>query len=225
MSRNRDPQGKPRSHGGGCAPRLSSTTLGGRTHDMTLSTSTDTSVSPDTTTPAQRLLDGCLLLAPLAYLALDCSYAVRGWDDGPTAALHIVAAALYGLAALALVSRVPGRTQAVLLVVAVLGMIGNAGVGENTLHIALGGNDLFDARGPANLFKTIGFFFPLTFLLAAMSLRRRTPAWWPPLLVVGAVLFPVAHVGNISWLAIIDALIMLTALGTYASLVRRADHR
>jgi RibD domain-containing protein len=53
----------------------------------------------------------------------------------------------------------------VLLVVAVLGMIGNAGVGENTLHVALGGNDIFDAQGPANLFKTMAFFFPLTFLL------------------------------------------------------------
>jgi hypothetical protein len=169
------------------------------------------------------VMDGCLLLAPIVYLALDCSYAVRGWDDGPTAALHIVAAALYGLAALALVSRVHGRTQAVLLVVAVLGMIGNAGVGENTLHVALGGNDLFDAQGPAYLFKTMGFFFPLTFLLAAISLRRRTPPWWPPLLTVGAVLFPLAHVGNISWLAIVDALVMLTALGTYPSLVRASD--
>jgi hypothetical protein len=187
---------------------------------MTLSTDAATPVTPDMSTPAQRLVDGCLLLAPLAYLALDCSYAVRGWDDGPTAALHIVAAALYGLAALALVRRVGGRAQAALLAVAVLGLIGNAGVGENTLHVALGGNDLFDAQGPANLFKTIGFFFPLTFLLAAVLLRRGTPSWWPPLLAVGAVLFPVAHVGNISWLAIVDALVMLAALGTYSSLVR-----
>jgi len=45
---------------------------------MTLSTRTDTSVTPDTPTPAQRVMDGCLLLAPIVYLALDCSYAVRG---------------------------------------------------------------------------------------------------------------------------------------------------
>ena len=190
---------------------------------MPLSTRAGTPVTPDMTGPTRRLLDGCLLLAPLAYLALDCSYAVRGWNDGPTAALHVVAAALYGLAALALVSRVRGRAQALLLVVAVLGMIGNAGVGENTLHVALGGNDLFDAHGPADLFKTMGFFFPLTWLLTAMSLRDRTPSWWPPLLAVGAVLFPIAHVGNVSWLAIVDALVMLTALGTYPSLTRRSD--
>ncbi len=162
----------------------------------------------------RRLLDAALLAGPLGYLVVDCSYAVRGWDDGPTAALHIVAAALYGLTALALVGLLRGRAQAVLLVVAVLGLVGNAGVGENTLHIALGGNDLFDESGPANLFKTMGFFFPLTFLLAALLLRHRTPRWWSPLLALGALAFPVAHVANISWLAITDALAMLVALGS-----------
>jgi hypothetical protein len=168
-----------------------------------------------------RLLDSALLGAPLAYLALDCSYAVRGWDDGPTAALHILAAALYGIAALRLVSLNRGRVQAVLLVVAVLGMIGNAGVGENTLHVALGGNDLFDQDGPANLFKAMGFFFPLTFLITALALRSRTPAWWSLLLALGAVLFPVAHVGNVSWLAIVDALLMLLTLGSCLAVIDR----
>jgi hypothetical protein len=181
---------------------------------MTVTASTNQAHRIQADMPTLRLLDSALLVAPLAYLALDCSYAVRGWDDGPTAALHIIAAALYGLAALRLVSLTRGRVQAVLLVVAVLGMIGNAGVGENTLHIALGGNDLFDQNGPANLFKTMGFFFPLTFLITALALRRRTPAWWSPLLALGAVLFPVAHVANISWLAIIDALLMLVTLGS-----------
>ena len=174
--------------------------------------------APTAPPPAVRVLDVSLLLAPLAYLAVDCSYAVRGWDDGTTAALHVLAAALYGLAALRLVTLTRGRTQAVLLVVAVLGVIGNAGVGENTLHVALGGNDLFDADGPTNVFKTMGFFFPLTFLIAAAALRTRTPAWWSPLLALGAVLFPVAHVANISWLAILDGAIMLVALGSGARL-------
>ena len=171
--------------------------------------------------PAERLLNASLLLAPLAYLAVDSSYAVRGWEDGPSAAMHIIAAALYGLAAIKLVSLTTGRTQAVLLVVAVLGVVGNTGVAENTLHVALGGNDLFDANGPANVFKTLGFFFPLTFLIAAFALRTRTPAWWPALLVLGAALFPIAHVSNISWLAIIDAVLMLLTLGTLTRIVSR----
>ncbi|MBV9822491.1 MAG: hypothetical protein JO144_09645 [Actinobacteria bacterium] len=176
--------------------------------------------APALSAPTERLLDAALLLGPLGYLALDCGYAVRGWDDGPTAALHILAAALYGLTALRLVGLTRGRAQVVLLVVAVLGLVGNAGVGENTLHVALGGNDLFDESGPANLFKAMGFFFPLTFLLAALLLRHRTPRWWPPLLALGAVLFPVAHVANISWLAILDAVLMLVALGSCRQVLR-----
>jgi hypothetical protein len=176
--------------------------------------------APAVAAPTERLLAASLLLAPVTYLAVDCSYAVQGWDHGPTAAAHLLAAAVYGLAALALVRLVRGWPQAVLLVVAVLGVIGNAGVAENSLHIALGGNDLFEADGPANVFKTMGFFFPLTFVVAAVALRRRAAAWWPPLLVVGALLFPVAHVGNISWLAIIDGLVMLAALGSCRQAVR-----
>ncbi|MCW2786494.1 MAG: hypothetical protein JWP74_3011 [Marmoricola sp.] len=187
-----------------------------------------TSTTPDLVVPddpARRLLDASLLAAPLAYLALDCSYAARGWDDGTTAALHIVAAAIYGVAALKLASLTRGGVQAVLLVVAVLGVIGNAGVGENALHVALGGNDLFNEQGPANVFKTMGFFFPLTFLIAAAALRHRAPSWWTGLLALGAALFPVAHVANISWLAILDALLMLAALGTCTSFVRPASER
>ncbi|UDY22896.1 hypothetical protein [Nocardioides sp. Kera G14] len=60
----------------------------------------------------------------------------------------------------------------------------------------------------------LGFFFPLTFLVGAVALRRRTPVWWAPLLVLGAVIFPVAHVANISWLAIVDGVIMLAVLGS-----------
>jgi hypothetical protein len=179
-------------------------------------------ISPATFNAAStdRLLNATLLLAPLAYLAVDSSYAVRGWDDGPTAAMHVIAAAVYGLAAIKLLSLTRGRIQAILLVVAVLGIVGNAGVGENTMHVALGGNDLFDAQGPANVFKTMGFFFPLTFLIAALALRSRTPLWWSALLTLGAVLFPIAHVANISWLAIADGLVMLVALGTCTRAVR-----
>lgn len=179
-----------------------------------------TETAPEVAGPAERLLDASLLLGPLAYLVVDCSYAVRGWSDGPTAAMHIVAAAIYGLTAVKLVSLTRGRTQALLLLVALPGIVGNAGVGENTLHIALGGNDLFDASGPANVFKTMGFFFPLTFLIAAFALRHRAPRWWPPLLALGGVLFPIAHVANISWLAVVDALVMLVALGICNQLIQ-----
>lgn len=178
---------------------------------------------PDT--PLGKLLDASLLVAPLLYLFLDTTYAARGWWDGPTGALHVVAAVVYGVAALRLITLATGRLQAVLAVVAVLGIVGNAGVGEDTIHVALGGNDLFrEHGGPAALFKTLGFFFPLTFLLTAAAVRRSARRWTTALLVIGAVLFPVAHVGNISWLAIVDAVVMVVALGSLHSQLRlRSD--
>jgi len=187
---------------------------------MTTVISPHAAEQPGLDLPTRRLLDASLLLGPLAYLALDCAYSARGWWDGPTGAAHTLVAALYGVTALKLVSINRGRLQSVLLVVAVLGIVGNAGVGTDTVHVALGGNDLFQESGPANVFKMMGFFFPLTLLVAAIGLRRRTPSWWAPLLAVGAVLFPVAHVNNISWLAITDPVIVLLALGSLTRVLR-----
>lgn len=164
-------------------------------------------------TPTARLLNAALVLGPLAYLFLDCTYASRGWWDAQTGALHLVAAALYGVTAIRLVTLAEGRLQAALLVIALLGVVGNAGVGDNTLHVGLGGNDLFMEDGPANLFKTMGFFFPLTLLLAAVAVRKRVPGWVAALLAAGALLFPVAHVLNLSWLAILDGVLLVLALG------------
>ena len=164
-------------------------------------------------TSLARLLDASLLLGPLAYLFLDSTYVARGWWDADAGALHVVVAALYGLTALRLVAVARGRLQAVLAVVAVLGVAGNAGVGHNTLSVGLGGIDLFMEDGPANVFKSLGFFFPLTLLLGSVALRGRVPAWTWLLLAAAALAFPVAHVQNIGWLAIADAVAVVVALG------------
>ena len=173
--------------------------------------------------PTTKLLNAALIFGPLAYLFLDCTYATRGWWDAQTGALHIVVAAVYGITAIRLVTLAEGRLQAVLLVVAMLGVVGNAGVGDDTLHVGLGGNDLFQEDGPANLFKAMGFFFPLTLLLTVAAIRKRVPAWVSVLLAVGALAFPVAHVQNIAWLAILDGVILVLALGYLFTIRDRLD--
>jgi hypothetical protein len=164
-------------------------------------------------TPTGTLLNLSLIAGPLCYLFLDTTYAVRGWWDAPTGALHVVVAGVYALTAVRLVTVAQGRFQAAMLVVALFGVIGNAGVGYDTIQVGLGGNDLFQQDGAANLLKVLGLFFPLTLLLAAVALRGQVPPWHPALLGIGALLFPVAHVANISWLAILDAIIIFFALG------------
>ena len=164
-------------------------------------------------TPIARLLDASLIFGPLAYLFLDSTYVARGWWDAEAGALHILVAAAYGLTALRLVTLASGRLQAVLAVIAVLGVVGNAGVGQDALSVGLGGIDLFMEDGPANVFKSMGFFFPLTLLLGAVALRGRVPAWTWLTLVVAALAFPAAHVQNIDWLALADAVAIVVALG------------
>ena len=69
----------------------------------------------------------------------------------------------------------------------------------------------------------MGFFFPLTLLLGAVALRGLVPLWNAALLALGAVLFPVAHVDNISWLAIVDALVLVVALGSVFAVRHELD--
>jgi hypothetical protein len=164
-------------------------------------------------TPTAALLNASLIIGPLCYLFLDTTYAVRGWWDAPTGALHVVVAGIYGVTAMRLVTLAVGRLQAVLLVVALFGVVGNAGVGFDAVQVGLGGKDLFELDGAADVLKVLGFFFPLTLLLSAVALRGRVPTWLTVLLAVAALIFPVAHVGNISWLAIIDAVLVVVALG------------
>src|SRR6476661_1844537 len=97
------PQGSPR-----CARPGPEVTVG----DIPTSRSDGATMKLIPGTPTARLLNAALLLGPLAYLFLDCTYASRGWWDAQTGALHIVAAALYGVTALRLVTLAEGRLQA-----------------------------------------------------------------------------------------------------------------
>lgn len=175
--------------------------------------------------PIARLLDACLVIGPLAYLFLDVTYVARGWWDPDTGALHLVVAVAIGLAGLRLVTLTDGWWQAVLAVVLVAGVVGDAGVGVDTMATGLGGVNLFDADGPANLFKTMGFFHPLTLLLAAVALGRAVPGWTRGLLGLGALAFPVAHVANIGWLAVTDDVVVAVALGGVLAAVRGLQGR
>jgi hypothetical protein len=103
---------------------------------------------------------------------------------------------------------------------------GNVAYGFDTIHVSLGDTALVDAPGAANLIKPLGLCFPLMLLLAAVPLRRATP-WQGVLLSIAALAFPVAHIGNIAWLAVADDVALAAALGTLVqtSLVRGAVDR
>jgi hypothetical protein len=153
--------------------------------------------------PVDRVLTACLFLAPVIYLIADCLYAARGWDDPAAAVFHVLGAIGYTFVVLRLVTWSTGVPAAILLVVGLIGTAGNVAYGFNTIHVSLGDTDLVDAAGAAVLIKPLGLCFPLTLLIAAVALRRIRPAWIIATLAVTSVAWPIAHIANIGWLAIL----------------------
>ncbi len=167
--------------------------------------------------PIDRLLTGSLIVAPLLYLIADCLYATRGWDDPDAAPFHIIAAIAYTFVLLRLVTWSRGRLAAVLLIIGAIGVAGNVAYGFNTIHVCLGDTDLADASGAAELIKPLGLCFPLMLLLAAFALRRTAATWTVVLLAVASVMWPLAHIANIGWLAVLVNIGLVVSFATIAA--------
>lgn len=169
--------------------------------------------------PVDRLLTAALLAAPLIYLIADILYATRGWDSPAAAVVHILGAIAYAFVLLRVVTWSTGTMAAVLLVVGILGVAGNVAYGFNTIHVSLGDTDLVDATGAATLIKPLGLCFPLTLLLVAVALRRTRPVWTVAVLAIAGVAWPVAHIANLAWPAVLTNVALVVV---FAALARTA---
>ncbi|WP_433303829.1 hypothetical protein ACQP2F_13130 [Actinoplanes sp. CA-030573] len=175
-----------------------------------------------TSTPLERLLTASLVVAPAVYLVADLLYAGRGWDDPSAAVVHVLGAVGYTVVMVRLVTLGTGTLAAVLLTVGALGAAGNVAYGFNTIHVSLGDTDLVDASGAATLIKPLGLCFPLMLLLGAAVLRRIAPTWAVALLAVSALSWPVAHIANIGWLAVLVNAGLVAAFAAAAFALSRA---
>ncbi|MEJ7634141.1 hypothetical protein [Aeromicrobium sp.] len=161
-------------------------------------------------TPTDLLLNGALVVAPLLYLLVDCLYAARGWEDPDAGALHALGAIAYAFVLVRIATWTHGWLAAWTLFVGIVGAAGNMAYGFNTIHVALGGVDLVDTSGPGAIIKPLGLFFPVSLVLAAVVLRRLGVRLAAVSVAVAAVLWPVAHIGNIAGLAVaVNVLLVL----------------
>lgn len=179
--------------------------------------------------PIDRVLTLSLLVGPLGYLVADLLYALLGWADPAAGVLHVLFATVYGLVVLRVVTLTgdrPGWSLAVLLA-GVVGTVGNAAYGFDTLHVALGHPALVDGAGAANLIKPYGLVFPLALLLAgvALALVGRASRAVGASLVVAALVWPVAHIANIGWLAVAVNVVLVGAFGVLWRAVRTREVR
>ncbi|MEV6633257.1 hypothetical protein AB0M54_21165 [Actinoplanes sp. NPDC051470] len=175
-----------------------------------------------TSTPLERVLTASLVVAPAVYLIADLLYATRGWDDPTAGVVHVLGAVGYLLVMVRLATLGHGVLAAVLLVAGAFGAAGDVAYGFNTIHVSLGDTDLVDAAGAAVLIKPLGLCFPLTLLLGALVLRRLAPTWTVVLLAVSALLWPVAHIANVGWLAVLVNAALVAVFGVVAAVLTRS---
>jgi hypothetical protein len=141
-------------------------------------------------------------------------------DDGTAGLLQVVAMAMFIAAVLALVARIAEaapRAAALLLLIGCLGCTGGIGYGFNLIAISHG-YDLDLETGAAVILKITGLCFPLTFLGLGLALlkTRTAPAAAAAAVALGAVLFPVSRIGDISALSVVVDVLFLIGLTAIA---------
>ena len=183
---------------------------------ISMRTETPATHHAEVTTPTTRVLIGSLFAAPLIYLAAEATYAASGWDNATAGVLHVIGAIAYGFVILAVASQLPSssRLAAILIVVGLIGMAGNVAYGFETIHTSFGDMKLVDRDGAANLIKPLGLAFPLSLLLVAAALRRLGYRWQAATVLVAAIAWPVAHIGNIAELAVPVSIALVAAFGS-----------
>ena len=174
----------------------------------------DTSTVSSTTrrTPTDLLLTGALVVGPLLYLVADTMYATRGWDDADAAGFHVLGAIAYAFVLVRLASWATGWLAAATLFAGIVGACGNVAYGFNTIHVSLGAVDLVDTDGVGAIIKPLGLFCPAGLVLGAVVLARigrRVPA---VLVGLAGVIWPIAHIANIGWLAVVVNLLLVIGL-------------
>jgi hypothetical protein len=170
------------------------------------------------TNPTERFLTASLLFAPLLYLAADATYAATSWDNATAGFLHVLGATAYGFVVWRIVTWLPRESILGLSIVisGMIGLAGNVAYGFDTIHTSLGDTALVDQTGAANLIKPYGLFFPLSLALMAWGLTRLGHRWQAGLVLVAAVAWPVAHIGNIAWLAVAVNIALVVGFGSLA---------
>ena len=81
-------------------------------------------------------------------------------------------------------------------------LAGSVAYGFDTIHTSLGDTQLVDQSGAATLIKPLGLCLPLALALMAAALVRLGARWQGVLVLVAAIVWPVAHIANIAPLAV-----------------------
>lgn len=184
-------------------------------------------VRPPAGSPTEHLLTAALLFGPLLSLAADTTYAATTWHNPVAGVLHVIAATAYGFVVLRIASWLPHQSRLTLLitVTGIIGLAGNVAYGFDTIHMSLGDVALVDQTGAAGLIKPYGLFFPISVALMAWGLSRLSHRWQAALIFVAAIAWPVAHIADITWLAVVVNVALVVGFGSLVWAKRYASRR
>ena len=168
-----------------------------------------------------------LVVAPLLYLAADSTYAVRGWDDPTAGLLHVLGAIGYGFVVLCVAHRLPTRSGCG------PSSCSPPSWGWRATPPTLRGDPHVVRRRPVRPpgrggqpHQAAAALLPLSLLLVAAALHRLGTRWQAVGVLVATVLWPVAHIGNLPWLAVPANLLLVLAIGSLGwpgACIRTAD--
>ncbi len=130
--------------------------------------------------------------------------------------LQVLGAIAYAFVVLRVAAWLPAESglAAVILVTGVVGVVGNAAYGFDAIHQSFGDVELVDRSGAANLIKPLGLFVPISFALIALALAKLGRRPQGLLVLVAAVLWPIAHIANLGPVAVITNVGLVVAFGS-----------
>jgi len=163
-------------------------------------------------------------VGPLLLLATTVAYIVngQGFSEGEVpGAIQIWAFILYGVAivGLARLLDIPApRAAAVITLVAIIGTAGGAAYGIDAIGLAVLDGTIVDSPVAPFALRIPGLAFPAALLTLGLLLARHrcVPITAGYALTFSALLFPIAHIGDLMGVALVSDVIGIVAMGAIA---------
>jgi hypothetical protein len=179
--------------------------------------------------PLMRTTTVALVLAPMVMLASTIAYVVggQGLSEGAAAgAIQIWAFIAYAVALVGLVRTVEAaapRAAAAGLVLALIGCVGGAAYGMDSIQAAVLGGTIESSAATPFALRLPGLAFPLALVLLGTLLARLRVAAAPSavLVILGGLLFPISRIADLPAVAVTSDLALLVGFGWIAAQLTR----
>jgi hypothetical protein len=170
-----------------------------------------------------------LVVAPIVMMASTIAYVVgdQGLSEGAAAgAIQIWAFIAYAVALVGLARTVEGaapRLAATGLVLALIGCVGGAAYGMDSIQAAVLGGTIESSAATPFALRIPGLAFPLALVLLGTLLARCRVAAAPSamLVIVGGLLFPISRIADLPAVAVASDLVLLVGFAWIAAQLTR----